>query len=71
MEQDFRENEVQQGSHEGQTIMAHVARFHGRVGLACSPLVAPMSSIFISMDTSWPKTDYIKGAPAGREKEHR
>jgi hypothetical protein len=68
-EQDLGAKEVQQGSHEGQTSMAHAARFLGCVGPAHSPLVALMSLIFILMDSSWPKTDYIKGAPAGREKE--
>jgi hypothetical protein len=71
MEQDFREKEVEHGSHEGQISMAHIARFLGHVGPACSPLVAPMSSIFVWMDSSWPKTDYIKGASAGRKEEHR
>jgi hypothetical protein len=70
-EQDFGEKEVQHGSHEGQTSMAHVARFLGRMGPARSPLVAPMLSIFVSMDSSWPKIDYIKGAPAGRERGRR
>jgi hypothetical protein len=37
MEQDFRDKEVQQGSHEGQMSMAHVAKFLGHVGLAHSP----------------------------------
>jgi hypothetical protein len=36
-----------------------------------SQLVAPMPSIFVSMDSSWPKTIYKKGAPAGHEREHR
>jgi hypothetical protein len=40
-EQDFGAKEV-----------AHAARFLGRVGPACSPLVAPMPSIFVSMDSS-------------------
>jgi hypothetical protein len=40
MEQDFGEKEVQQGSHEGQTIMARTARFPGRMGPAYSPLDA-------------------------------
>jgi hypothetical protein len=70
-EQDFGEKEVQQGSHEGQTSMAHVARFPGRMGPARSPHVALMPSIFVSMDSSWPKTNYIKGAPAGCEEERR
>jgi hypothetical protein len=69
MEQDFGEKDVQQGSHEGQTSMAHAARFLSRVGPARSPLIALMPSIFVSMDSSWPKTDYIKGAPTGRERE--
>jgi hypothetical protein len=68
-EQDFGAKEVQQGSHEGQTSMTHAARFLGCVGPARSPLIAPMPSIFVSMDSSWPKTDYIKGATVGREKE--
>jgi hypothetical protein len=47
--------------------MAHVARFPGRVGPTCSPLVALMPSIFILLDASWPKTIYKKGpAAAGR-----
>jgi hypothetical protein len=69
MEQDIGEKEVQQGSHEGQTSMAHATRFLGRMGPARSSLIASMPSIFISMDSSCPKTDYIKGAPAGRKKE--
>jgi hypothetical protein len=68
-EQDFGVKEVQQGSHEGQTGMAHATRYLGCVGPARWRIVAPMSSIFISMDSSWPKTDYIKGAPVDREKE--
>jgi hypothetical protein len=71
MEQDFGEKEAQQGIHEGQTSMAHEARFPSRVGPARSPLVALILSIFVSMNLSWPKTDYIKGAPAGREEERR
>jgi hypothetical protein len=69
-EQDFGEKEVQQGSHEGQTSMALMARFPGRVGPAYSPHVATMPSIFVSMDSSWPKTNYIKGAPVGHKREH-
>jgi hypothetical protein len=69
MEQDLGAKEMQHGSHEGQTSMAHAARFLGRVGLACSPLVALIPSIFVLLDLSWPKTNYIKGAPAGREEE--
>jgi hypothetical protein len=71
MEQDLGAKEMQHGSHEGQTSMAHAVRFLGRMGPACSPLVALMPSIFVLLDLSWPKTDYIKGAPAGREKERR
>jgi hypothetical protein len=71
MEQDFGAKEVQEGSHEGQTSMAHAARFLGRMGPARSPLVAPMPSVFIPMDSSWPKIDYKKGALAGREGERR
>jgi hypothetical protein len=46
------------------------------MGPTRSPLVAPMPSIFISMDLSWPKIIYKKGPPAGppagRERErHR
>jgi hypothetical protein len=70
-EQDFGEKEVQQGSHEGQTSMAHAAIFLGRVGPTRSPLVAPMTSIFVSIDSSWPKTDYIKGAPMGHKGKRR
>jgi hypothetical protein len=62
---------MQQGSHEGQTSMAHVAWFLGRMGPARSLLVAPMRSIFISLDASWPKTIYKKGPSVGREREHR
>jgi hypothetical protein len=51
-EQDLGAKGMQQGSHEGQTGMAHAARFPGRVGPTRSPLVAPMPSIFISMDSS-------------------
>jgi hypothetical protein len=72
MEQDLGAKQVQQGSHEGQTSMAHAARFLGRMGPARWRLVALMPSIFVPMDSSWPKIDYIKGAPAGHEKEcHR
>jgi hypothetical protein len=71
MEQDLGAKEVQQGSHEGQTSMAHMAKFLGLVGLACWRLVAPMSLIFVPMDSSWSKTDYIKGAPTGRKRERR
>jgi hypothetical protein len=70
-EQDFGAKEMQQGSHEGQTGMAQVARFPGRMGPTCSSFVASMSSIFISLDASWPKTLYKKGPLAGHEKEHR
>jgi hypothetical protein len=52
MDQDFGEKEVQQGSHEGQTSMAHEATFLGYMGPARSPLVAPMPSIFVLMDLS-------------------
>jgi hypothetical protein len=34
-EQDLGEKEMQQGSHEGQTNMAHTTRFLGREGPAC------------------------------------
>jgi hypothetical protein len=61
--QDLGAKEMQQGSHEGQTSMAHASRFLGHVGPARWHLVAPMPSIFVPMDSSWPKTDYIKGAP--------
>jgi hypothetical protein len=71
MKQDFGEKEVQQGIHEGQTSMAHAAKFLGQVGPACSPLIAPMPSIFVSLDSSWPKTIYKKGPPVCREREHR
>jgi hypothetical protein len=40
------------------------------MGPTRSPLVAPMSSIFVSLDASWPKTIYKKGPPAGRKREH-
>jgi hypothetical protein len=71
MKLDFGEKEVQQGRSEEETGMAHVARCFGRVGPTCCHHVAPMSSIFVSMDSSWPKTVYKKGPPVGREKEHR
>jgi hypothetical protein len=51
-EQDFREKKVQQVSHEGQMSMAHTARFPGCMGPARSPLVALMSSILVSMNSS-------------------
>jgi hypothetical protein len=69
MEQDFGEKEVQQRRSEEETGMAHIARCLGHVGPTRCHLVAPMSSIFVSLDSSWPKTDYIKGPPAGRERE--
>jgi hypothetical protein len=71
MEQDLGAMEMQQGSHESLTGMAHAARFPGRVGPTCSSLVAPISSIFVSLDASWPKTIYKKGRPAGRGREYR
>jgi hypothetical protein len=43
---------MQQESHEVQTGMAHAARFLSRVGPTRSPLVGPMSSIFVSLDVS-------------------
>jgi hypothetical protein len=60
-EQDLGAKEMQQGSHEGQTGMAHVARFPGCMGPTCSTLIAPMSMIFISLDVAWSKTTYKKG----------
>jgi hypothetical protein len=70
-EQDFREKEVQQRRSEEETSMAHVARCLGRMGPTRSHLVALTPSIFVLMDSSWPKTICKKGAPAGREREHR
>jgi hypothetical protein len=69
MEQDFGDKEVQQRRSEEEMGMAHAARCLGRVGPTCSHLVAPMPSIFVLMDSSWPKTIYKKGAPAGHERE--
>jgi hypothetical protein len=43
---------MQQGSHEGQTGMAHAARFPGHMGPTRSPLVALMLLIFVSLDAS-------------------
>jgi hypothetical protein len=71
MDQDLGAKEVQQRRHEGQMGMAHTARFLGRIGPTRSPLVAPMPSIFVLIDSSWPTTDYIKGPPTGRERERR
>jgi hypothetical protein len=71
MELDFGEKEVQQRRSKGETAIAHAARCLGHVGPTHSHLVAPMSLIFVSFDASWPKTDYIKGPLAGREKERR
>jgi hypothetical protein len=51
-EQDFREKEVQQRRSEEETGMAHMARCMGHVGPTRSHLVAPMPSIFVSMDLS-------------------
>jgi hypothetical protein len=48
-----------------------VARCLGHVGPARFNLVAPMPSIFILLDVSWPKTIYKKGTPTGHEGEHR
>jgi hypothetical protein len=48
--------------------MPHSARCLGRMGLAHSHLVAPMLLIFVSLDSSWPKTIYKKGPPMGRER---
>jgi hypothetical protein len=61
-EQDFGEKEVQQRRSEEETGMAHAARCLGRVGPTHSHLVALMLSIFVSMNSSWPKTIY-KRAP--------
>jgi hypothetical protein len=69
MDQDLGVKEVQQRRHEGQTGMAHAARLLGRVGPTRSPLIAPMSLIFVLMDSSWPETEYIKGPPMGHERE--
>jgi hypothetical protein len=69
MDQDLGAKEVQHRRHEGQTGMAHVARFLGYMGPTRSLLVAPMPSIFVPMDLSWHKTDYIKGPPTGHERE--
>jgi hypothetical protein len=62
---------MQQRSHEGQMSMAHMARFLGRMGPTHSPLVAPMSSIFVLLDASWPKTIYKKDPSVGRKRERR
>jgi hypothetical protein len=51
-EQDFREKEVQQRRSEEEMGMAHTARCLGHVGPTHSHLVALMSSIFVSMDSS-------------------
>jgi hypothetical protein len=67
-EQDLGAKEMQQGSHEGQTGMAHMARFPSCVGPTHSSLVAPMPLIFVSIDLSWPKTIYKKGPPRGSRK---
>jgi hypothetical protein len=68
MEQNFREKEVQQRRSKGETGMAHAARCLGHVGPARSHLVALMSSIFVSLDASWPKTIYKKGPSAGHKR---
>jgi hypothetical protein len=52
MKQDLGAKEVQQGSHEGQTSMAHAAKFLGHVGPARWCLVALMLLIFVPMDSS-------------------
>jgi hypothetical protein len=52
MEQDLGAKEMQQGSHDGQIGMAHIARFPGHMGPICSPLIDPMSSIFVLLDAS-------------------
>jgi hypothetical protein len=59
-EQDLGAKDMQHGSHEGQTGMAHAARFLGRMAYPFPP-IAPMPSIFVSLDASWPKTIYKKG----------
>jgi hypothetical protein len=69
MEQDFGEKEVQQRRSEEETGMAHTARCLGRMGPTRSHLIAPMPSIFISMDSSWPKNFYKGPSPTGRERE--
>jgi hypothetical protein len=45
--------------------MAHAARCLGRMGPTRCHLVALIPSIFISLDSSWPKTFYKKGSPCG------
>jgi hypothetical protein len=65
MELDFGEKEVQHRRSEGETAMAHVTRCLGHVGPTRSHLIAPMPSIFVSLEASWPKTDYIKAPPPG------
>jgi hypothetical protein len=67
--QDIGEKEVQQRRSEEEMGMAHAATCLGRMGPTCCHLVAPMPSIFVSMDSSWPKTVYKKGAPTGHERE--
>jgi hypothetical protein len=62
---------VQQRRSKEEMGMVHAARCLGYVGHTHCHLVAPIPSIFISMDSSWPKTFYKKGAPAGRERERR
>jgi hypothetical protein len=61
---------MQQGSHEGQTGMAHVARFPGRVGPTHSPSFRRCRRSL----SRWMHLDLkpsIKGPLAGREKEQR
>jgi hypothetical protein len=51
-DQDLGAKEVLQRRHEGQTGIAHMARFLGRVWPTYSPLVVLMPSIFVPMDSS-------------------
>jgi hypothetical protein len=41
------------------------------MGPTSSPLVAPMPSVFVSLDASWPKTIYKKGPSTGHKRERR
>ena len=61
-EQSVGTKEANKRRPEGQDRWVHVARFLGHVGPINLGLVAPMPSVFVSVASSWPKTDY-KNSP--------
>jgi hypothetical protein len=55
-----RAQEVNEVGHEGQTRLGGMGPRPGRATQARLSLKAPMSSIFVSWSSAWPKNDYIK-----------